>query len=113
MLGWGDRKATVEDLDVGADDEAVRAARETADKAGIDASFGWPGAFAAFLAAHQVGDVPVPDGLTGQQWRSHARYLIRTRATAASASDRDPPYCTLPAGCDSVATALRNRMFCV
>jgi hypothetical protein len=64
-----DGKAVVEDLRVGADDEAVLAALATADKAGIDAPFGWPDASAAFLAAHQAGDVPVPGGLSGQQWR--------------------------------------------
>jgi predicted nuclease with RNAse H fold len=69
VLEWGDGKAVVEDLRVGADDEAVLAALMTADKAGIDAPFGWPDAFAAFLAAHHVGNVPVPGGLTGQQWR--------------------------------------------
>jgi len=69
VLRWDDGKAVVEDLRVGADDEAVPAALATADKAGIDAPFGWPDAFAAFLAAHQAGDVPVPGGLSGQQWR--------------------------------------------
>jgi len=69
VLEWGDGKAVVEDLRVGADDEAVLAALMTADKAGIDAPFGWPDAFTAFLAAHQAGNVSVPGGLTGQQWR--------------------------------------------
>jgi predicted nuclease with RNAse H fold len=69
VLRWDDGKAVVEDLRVGADDEALLAALATADKAGIDAPFGWPDAFTAFLTAHQVGDVPVPGGLTGQQWR--------------------------------------------
>src|SRR5579863_8049187 len=69
VLEWGDGKAVVEDLRIGADDEAVLAALVTADKAGIDAPFGWPDAFTAFLTAHQAGNVPVPGGLTGQQWR--------------------------------------------
>ncbi len=60
VLAWDDGKAVVEELYVGADDEGVLAALATADKAGIDAPFGWPDAFAAFLAAHQAGDVPVP-----------------------------------------------------
>jgi hypothetical protein len=41
----------------------------TSDKVGIDAPFGWPDAFTAFLVAHQAGDVPVPAGLSGKQWR--------------------------------------------
>jgi len=69
VLRWDDGKVVVEDLLVGADDEAVLAALAAADKAGIDAPFGWPDAFAAFLAAYQAGSVPVPEGLTGQQWR--------------------------------------------
>ena len=69
VLGWDGGKAVVENLRVGADDEAVLAALTIADKAGIDAPFGWPEAFATFLAAHQSKDVPVPSGLTGQQWR--------------------------------------------
>ena len=69
VLRWGDGMATVEDLYVGDDDEAVLTALATADIAGIDAPFGWPDAFAAFLAAHQTGDVPAPGNLTGQQWR--------------------------------------------
>lgn len=69
VLRWDDGKAVVEELRVGADDQAVLAALTTADKAGIDAPFGWPEAFIAFVAAHQAGDVPVPGDLTGQQWR--------------------------------------------
>ena len=69
VLRWHDGKAIVEDLSVGADDEAVLVTLAAADQAGIDAPFGWPDAFAAFLAAHQAGVVSVPDGLTGLQWR--------------------------------------------
>ena len=69
VLEWSDGKVKVEELRTGADDDAVLAAVATADKAGIDAPFGWPGAFAAFLAAHQTGDVLIPAGQSGQQWR--------------------------------------------
>jgi predicted nuclease with RNAse H fold len=69
VLRWDDGKALVEELRVGADDQVILAALTAADNAGIDAPFGWPDAFAAFLAAHQAGDVPVPGDLTGQQWR--------------------------------------------
>ena len=60
VLGWDGGKAVVEDLRIGADDEAVLAALAAADKAGIDAPFGWPDPFVAFLAVHQAGNVPVP-----------------------------------------------------
>ena len=83
-LGWDDGKAVVEDLRVGADDEAVLAALAAADKAGIDAPFGWPDAFAAFLAAHQVGDVPVPGALTGQQWRRQLAWRHTDEAVRAA-----------------------------
>lgn len=84
MLRWDDGKAVVEDLRVGADDEALLAALATADKAGIDAPFGWPDAFTAFLAAHQVGDVPVPGGLTGQQWRRQLAWRHTDEAVRAT-----------------------------
>ena len=83
-LGWDDGKAVVEDLRVGADDEAVLAALAAADKAGIDAPFGWPDAFAAFLAAHQAGDVPVPGALTGQQWRRQLAWRHTDEAVRAA-----------------------------
>lgn len=41
-LDWGGGKAVVEDLRVGADDEAVLTTPTTAGEAGIDAPFGWP-----------------------------------------------------------------------
>ena len=44
---------------VGADDEAVLDALATADKAGIDAPFGWPDAFTALPDSASAGDVPV------------------------------------------------------
>jgi Protein of unknown function (DUF429) len=109
VLGWDDGKAVVEDLRVGADDEALLAALAAADKAGIDAPFGWPDAFAVFLAAHQAGGVPVPGGLTGQQWR---RQLAWRRLTAGTSSRATPahyrnssPRCgPLPRGWNSART---------
>ena len=83
VLGWHDGKAVVEGLRVGADDEAVLAALAAADKAGIDAPFGWPDAFAVFLAAHQAGDVPVPGGLTGLQWRRQLAWRRTDEAVRA------------------------------
>lgn len=41
VLEWDDGKAVAEELHAGADDEGVPAALATADKAGIDAPFGW------------------------------------------------------------------------
>ena len=37
VLGWDDGKAVVEDLRIGADDQAMLAALAAADRAGIDA----------------------------------------------------------------------------
>jgi hypothetical protein len=84
VLGWDGGKAVVEDLGVGADDDAVLAALAAAGKAGIDAPFGWPDAFAVFLAAHQAGDVPVPGGLTGQQWRRQLAWRHTDEAVRAA-----------------------------
>lgn len=83
VLRWGDGKAVVQDLRVGADDEALLAALADADKAGIDAPFGWPDAFIAFLAAHQAGDVVVPGDLTGQQWRRQLAWRRTDEAVRA------------------------------
>lgn len=84
VLGWDDGKAVVEDLGVGADDHAVLAALAATGKAGIDAPFGWPDAFAVFLAAHQAGDVPVPGGLTGQHWRRQLAWRHTDEAVRAA-----------------------------
>ena len=84
VLRWDDGEAVIEDLRVGADDEAVLAALAAADKAGIDAPFGWPDAFTAFVAAHQAGDVPVPGDLTGKQWRRRLAWRHTDEAVRAA-----------------------------
>jgi hypothetical protein len=61
--------AAITELNRGADDEVILAALARAVKAGIDCQPGWPDAFVTFVADHQSGDLAVPAGLTGQQWR--------------------------------------------
>ena len=52
MLEWRDGGAAVRCLNVGEDDDALVARMSAADKAGIDAPFGWPVEFAEAVAAH-------------------------------------------------------------
>lgn len=52
ILDWKPGRVQVVDLRMGASDAEIVAAAEGADRIGIDAPFGWPDAFAAFVAAH-------------------------------------------------------------
>src|SRR5579859_2199314 len=69
LIEWNDVKAVITSLVRGADDDAILAALADADKAGIDCPLGWPEAFITFLTDHKAGNVVIPEGLTGQQWR--------------------------------------------
>jgi hypothetical protein len=73
VLGWDDGKAVVEDLRIGADDEAVLAALAAVDKAGIDASFGWPNISSrswGVLWSRTCADHPVLSGWTRRSART-------------------------------------------
>jgi len=86
------------------------AALTTADKAGIDAPCGWPDAFAVFLAAHLAGDVPVPGGLTGQQWRRQLAWRHTDETVRAATGIIPPQRC---GGQDRACRdALRRQMTC-
>jgi predicted nuclease with RNAse H fold len=75
-IAWDIGKAQVSDLVLGADDDAIMASLADADKVGINCPLGWPAPFVAFLTAHQTGDVIVPSGLTGQQWRRQLAWRL-------------------------------------
>ncbi len=68
-IRWEGSGATVRDVTAGADDDAIAAAVNGADKAGIDCPFGWPDAFVAFLAEHRAGHVVAPGDVAGRDWR--------------------------------------------
>jgi len=79
-MAWENGRAAVTDLVRGADDDVIVVALEDVGKAGIDCPLGWPEPFVAFLIAPQAGDVTVPAGLTGQQWRRKLAWRLTDEA---------------------------------
>jgi len=73
-IEWSAAGALVRDLMCPAADDAVVAAIRPADKAGIDCPLGWPAEFVAFVRAHQTGNVVVPNGIAGRDWRRRLAY---------------------------------------
>jgi len=61
-LDWSNSGASLRDLVLPADDDAVVDAIIQSDKTGIDCPFGWPEEFVSFVSAHQAGTAIVPDG---------------------------------------------------
>jgi predicted nuclease with RNAse H fold len=53
LIGWSGTGASLESLDVGADDETLLALIARADKVGIDCPLGWPVGFVDFVIAHR------------------------------------------------------------
>ncbi|MGP9846332.1 DUF429 domain-containing protein [Brachybacterium sp. 107] len=66
-------KVVVEDVQVGADDDAIVSAVMSARKAGVDVPFGWPRAFVELVEAHRTAALPPPPS-TGPQWRREILY---------------------------------------
>jgi hypothetical protein len=77
--------ATVSELACGAGDEVLWAALTRAGKAGIDRPLGWPSAFVSFVTDHQAGQVTIPGGLTGQQWRRQLAWRLTDEVVRAEA----------------------------
>ena len=71
-------EATVETLVLGADDDAILAHHAHCDATGIDAPFGWPLAFADFVAAHARPTTPPADP---GPWTTPHRTALRFRRT--------------------------------
>jgi predicted nuclease with RNAse H fold len=68
-IEWARTRAVVRDLVCPADDGVILGAIGQAGKTGIDCPFGWPDAFADFVAAHRSGHVALPRDDTGTGWR--------------------------------------------
>lgn len=83
VVDWDRHGAGLTEVIRGADDEVILAVLARAGKVGIDCPLGWPGAFVAFVADHQVGHVTIPDGLTGQQWRRRLAWRVTDEAVRA------------------------------
>jgi len=78
-IEWTPGRATVLDVVVGADDDRIVAAVESADKAGIDCPLGWPAAFIEFVTDHQAHALSTPDGVDKDRRRGLA-YRATDRA---------------------------------
>lgn len=61
-------RVVIEDVHLGADDDAIVSAVTSARKVGVDVPFGWPRNFAALVAAHRTGSL-APPASTGKEWR--------------------------------------------
>lgn len=81
---WSAGGAHVDDVVVGANDDAVLAAIGPSDKAGIDCPLGWPAAFVEFVSAHHTGHVTSPDDVAGRAWRRRLAYRLTDEATRAA-----------------------------
>ena len=73
-IRWSPDVATVTQLTVGADDPAILAAIDGADKAGIDCPLGWPAPFVDFVVAHQANRFAAPEDVAGPEWRRQLAY---------------------------------------
>lgn len=78
-LEWGEGRAVVRALVLGASDDDVVTASRGATSIGIDCAFGWPLDFAAFVSAHTRREI-APRTLAGRDWRRRLAYRETDRA---------------------------------
>ena len=81
-IAWTREGATVETLQLGADDAGILALAAGADAVGIDAPFGWPRPFVAFVRRHEAGRAGSP------AWQAAHRDALRFRRTDVAARER-------------------------
>ncbi len=73
IVEWKETRATLVDLQLGANDEQIVEAAGFVDKLGIDCALGWPIEFVEFLNDHANLNSPsFPDG--GMDWRRRASF---------------------------------------
>ena len=80
LIAWEPDRAVVEDVESGLDDAALEALVAQADLTGIDAPFGWPAPFVAWLVRSHGGVVATDQDLAPTWDADHLRRL-RFRAT--------------------------------
>jgi predicted nuclease with RNAse H fold len=73
-LEWTAAGASLTDLILRADDDAIVDALLRADKAGIDCPLGWPDEFVDFVVAHRTGQAVAPEDVAGREWRRRLAY---------------------------------------
>ena len=75
LIRWEAERATVERLELDLTDDHIRELADGVDKVGIDAPFGWPEPFVAFVQAHAAGTADY------QPWTGEWRDELRFRRT--------------------------------
>ncbi|MEV5751578.1 DUF429 domain-containing protein [Actinoallomurus sp. NPDC052308] len=78
-LEWHRGGCSVRGIQQACEDEMIVDALLTADKAGIDCPLGWPVPFVEFVAAHRSGNVAVPVGTRGRDWRRNLALRLTDR----------------------------------
>ncbi|HEV2106923.1 MAG TPA: DUF429 domain-containing protein, partial [Thermomicrobiales bacterium] len=77
IINWGEGTATVETIRLGLDDDAIAELTTGCEKVGIDAPFGWPEPFVAFIREHEAGT------FNRTPWSAEWRDGLRFRRTGA------------------------------
>lgn len=80
LIAWETERAVVERIEAGLDDAALEALVARADLTGIDAPFGWPESFVAWLVRSHSGEVSTDEDSAPAWGADHLRRL-RYRAT--------------------------------
>jgi predicted nuclease with RNAse H fold len=75
LLAWSDRRAAVERLETGVDDDRIVALAARAEKVGVDAPLGWPDAFVDSVSAYHAGGVWRDRDAKALQFRATDRYV--------------------------------------
>lgn len=83
-IDWGDERATLDSLIVGATDRLIVEASSEADKIGIDCALGWPDRFVDFLMTHRSSGHVVSDGFGDIDWRRELAYRETDRRVRQS-----------------------------
>lgn len=78
-LEWGTDVCSVRGIDCVCDDGMLVDALLAAGKAGVDCPLGWPVPFVEFVAAHRAGNVDVPVGTRGRDWRRNLALRLTDR----------------------------------
>lgn len=78
-LEWEDAGCSVRGIELACEDEMIVDALLAADKAGVDCPLGWPVPFVEFVAAHRSGNVDVPVGTRGRDWRRNLALRLTDR----------------------------------
>jgi predicted nuclease with RNAse H fold len=83
-LEWSGTGATLRELILPADDEAIVDLIVAAGKTGIDCPLGWPDAFVTFVNAHHTGVAPVPADVPAREWRRRLAWRHTDEVTRAA-----------------------------